>query len=224
MPPPAVAPSNASSRKTLKPMSFATDMPFMGVEDPALRQDFSHSIAFGAGIKGTNQPECEEIMLSKTTKLLSFIIPSRFLINHGPSNVLLKQIFWKMENETGEPKEFGRFEIDDKLVRGHLFVERKFTSIDEITSLIAAMAVNLKIKFPLLDDDIANRSMLWHTATRHLEQLKISRRHIYKIAPYIVQIHFMYTSTQTNALAMGHTWEHFWRKWYFKLVAPKKEN
>lgn len=223
-PPTEVAPLNASLKKTLKPMSFATDMPFFGKKDPAIRQDFSHSIRFGAGIPGTNQPECEEIMLSKTTKLLSFIIPSKFLINHGPSNVIVKQIFWKMENETGEPKQFGYMEKDDELVRGDLFTERRFTSVNEITSLIAAMAVELKIKFPLVDDDTANRSMLWHTAARHCEKLKISRRHIYKIVPYVVQIHFMHTSTQINALALGHTWEHTWRSWYYKLVAPKKKN
>jgi hypothetical protein len=208
------------SGNELKVMSFAKDMPFCGSKDPAIKQDFSHSIQFGAGMPGINQPETEEIILSNFTKLLSYIIPSKYLINRGPANVLLKQILWKIEYETGEPKQFGHFEKGDQLVKGELFTERQFNTIEELTSLVAAMVVELKIKFPLLVDDTSNRAMLHHTASRHCEKLKISRRHTSKILPYIVEIHFIHTSTQLNALALGHTSETRWRKWYHSLVAP----
>lgn len=161
-------------------------------------------------------------MLSKTTKIASLVLPGKWLINHGPASTLLKQIFWKMENETGEPEQFGKVVKEKDLETGTLYTHRMFTTLDQLTSLVAAMAVEMKIQFPLLVDNTENRDLLHHTINRYCKKLHISRRHTYKIIFHIVELHFLHSSTQTKALTSRHTWEAYWRKWYYNIMAPKR--
>lgn len=165
-------------------------------------------------------------MLSKATKLFSFILPGRWLVNHGPANDLLKQIFWKMENEIGEPEEFGIVvkitNGEESETPGKMYTTRQFTSLDQITSLVAAMAVEMKIQFPLMADSTENRAILHHTINRYCKKLKISRRNTYKIIFYIVEVHFLHTSTQSKSVSSRITWEAYWRKWYYEIMAPPK--